>query len=349
VSGRGPAPVPVVLVLRALGLGDLLTAVPALRGVHDAFPHHRVVLATPAGLAPLVRLTGAVDGIVDTAGLGPLPAALAGPDVAVNLHGRGPDSHRRLLALAPRRMIAFGNEHVAVGGPQWRDDEHEVARWCRLLTEHGIPADLARLDLSSPGPPLPGREGVTIIHPGAASASRRWPADRWAEVGRELRRDGHRVVVTGARSELQLAERVAAGAGVPGDDVLAGRTDLLTLARLVAGAGLLLSGDTGVAHLATALATPSVVLFGPVPPSEWGPPPDRPWHRALWAGRRGDPHGTTVDPGLRELRVAEVLEAVDGQTPWRRSGREPLDAATGTRSRPARRAEARRAGPEMTL
>src|SRR5205085_8872011 len=108
----------------------------------------------------------------------------------------------------------------------------------------------------------------------------------------------------------QLAERVAAGAGVPGDDVLAGRTDLLTLARLVAGAGLLLSGDTGVAHLATALATPSVVLFGPVPPPEWGPPPDRPWHRALWAGRRGDPHGAAPDPGLLRIDADWVVRAL---------------------------------------
>jgi ADP-heptose:LPS heptosyltransferase len=51
-------------------------------------------------------------------------------------------------------------------------------------------------------------------------------------------------------------------------------------------------------------------LFGPTPPSTWGPPPDRPWHIALWAGRRGDPHGDTTDDGLLEITVAQVLEAV---------------------------------------
>src|SRR5581483_1949154 len=69
-------------------------------------------------------------------------------------------------------------------------------------------------------------------------------------------------------------------------------------------------GDTGVAHLATAFGVPSVILFGPIPPAEWGPPPDRPWHRALWAGRRGDPHGDAPDPGLLALRVDDVLGAL---------------------------------------
>jgi ADP-heptose:LPS heptosyltransferase len=56
---------PALVVLRALGLGDLLTAVPALRALAAAFPEHRRVLATPAALAPLAALTGAVDEVVD--------------------------------------------------------------------------------------------------------------------------------------------------------------------------------------------------------------------------------------------------------------------------------------------
>jgi ADP-heptose:LPS heptosyltransferase len=96
--------------------------------------------------------------------------------------------------------------------------------------------------------------------------------------------------------------------------VLAGRTDLRGLAETVAGAGRVVCGDTGVAHLATAFGTPSVVLFGPTPPSEWGPPPDRAQHRALWAGRRGDPHARTPDPGLLEIGVADVLAALSRLT-----------------------------------
>jgi len=68
-------------------------------------------------------------------------------------------------------------------------------------------------------------------------------------------------------------------------------------------------GDTGVAHLATAFATPSVVLFGPTPPDRWGPVTDGP-HRVLWAGREGDPHAADADPGLVEIPVDAVLDAL---------------------------------------
>lgn len=69
-------------------------------------------------------------------------------------------------------------------------------------------------------------------------------------------------------------------------------------------------GDTGVAHLATALGRPSVVLFGPTPPSAWGPPPGRHRHRVLWAGRAGDPRAAVPDPGLLDIAVADVLAAL---------------------------------------
>jgi ADP-heptose:LPS heptosyltransferase len=263
-------------------------------------------------------VTGALDGVVDTAPLRSLPPPLQGADVAVDLHGRGPASHHVLLAAGPRRLIAFANPEVprTEGFPRWSDDEHEVVRWCRLLSESGVPADPAELDLPLPAePPPPGAAGATLVHPGAAYPARRWPPERWAAVAANEAADGRPVLVTGGPDEVDLAHRVAQRAGLPPEAVVAGRTDLAGLAVLVGAAARVVSGDTGVAHLATALRTPSVVLFGPVPPSRWGPPPDRPWHRALWKGRPGDPHGPTPDPGLLEITVDEVVEALSDLPP----------------------------------
>ncbi|MFY1620676.1 glycosyltransferase family 9 protein [Micromonospora sp. WMMD736] len=302
-----------ILVLRALGVGDLVTAVPALRALRAAYPDHELALAAPGGLAPLVDLVGVVDELVDTTGLdGPLRPGRA-PEVAVNLHGRGPQSHRLLAAARPGRLVAFANADAGFGdGPRWRDDEHEVDRWCRLLSWYDIPTDRRDLGLRRPavaGLPV----GATLLHPGSNVPAKRWPAERFAALARALRERGHRVLVTGSADERGLAERVAEAAGLSPSAVLAGRTDLGALAALVADARLVVSGDTGVAHLATAYGTASVVLFGPVPPAAWGPPPDRPRHRALWIGEGDWPRwdGVGSHPTLTALRLHEVLAAVD--------------------------------------
>jgi ADP-heptose:LPS heptosyltransferase len=326
----------VILVLRALGVGDLATAVPALRGLRAAFPGERLILAAPAWLAPLVDLVGGVDRLVPTDGLVSL-AGLArrrwpGPAarLAVNLHGRGPESHRLLSAARPGRLWAFANP--AAGhpeGPQWRAQEHEVHRWCRMLRWYGIPTDPADLALRTPDGRAP-RAGLTIVHPGAKARQRRWPARRFAEVARALTRQGHAVVITGSAAESRLASDVAKVAGLPEAAVLAGHTDVGQLAGLVAGARLLVSGDTGVAHLATGYGTPSVVLFASMSPALWGPPANRPWHRALWhaglahehAGPAYEHAGRGPHPGLLAITVAEVLAAV-----------RQVEAADATRTR----------------
>jgi ADP-heptose:LPS heptosyltransferase len=298
-----------VLALRALGLGDLLTGVPALRALRRAVPDVELVLAAPEALGPLVRLAGVADRLTDTAGPVTPPWDGSPPDLAVDLHGRGPQSHRALLSLAPRRLVAFDCPEIGHHGPAWRAGEHERARWCRLLVEElGVAADPGDVLIGRPERPSPA-PGAVVIHPGASAPSRRWPADRLAAVARRLRCEGYRVVVTGNAGEHRLAEEVARRSGLGDEDVLAGSTDLLSLAALVAGARLVVCGDTGTAHLASAYGVPSVVLFGPVPPSEWGPPPGGP-HTVLWKGSgRGDPHGASLDPALGAISVAEVLSA----------------------------------------
>jgi ADP-heptose:LPS heptosyltransferase len=291
-----------VLVLRALGIGDLLVAVPALRGLRREWVGDRIVLAAPENLAELVALTGAVDELLPTPGLGALRWS-GTPGLAVNLHGSGPESITDLVATRPDMLVTHRHpKFPQLVGPPWSSAEHEVSRWCELLAWHGIHADPDDLELQRPDTPSPA-PGAVVVHPGASVASRRWPADRFAEVARHLAAKGRHVVVTGGPDERVLAESVARQANLPESAVLAGRLGLGDLAALVADAALVISNDTGVGHLATAYGTPSVLLFGPTPPQTWGPPADRPQHVALWAG-------DTADPLLR-LSTVEVLAAAD--------------------------------------
>lgn len=315
---------PAVLVLRALGVGDLLTAVPALRGVRAAYPDHRVVLAAPAPLRDLALLTGAIDELVPTTGPGPIPWPDL-PAVAVNLHGRGPQSTQALCALRPGMLLSHA--HPGMPGPRWDEDLHEVHRWCRLLQYFGVPADPADLALDDPPRPSPA-PGAVLVHPGCGYGARQWPADRYAAVARELAEAGYDVLVTGSAAEYPIAAQVADEAGLPPDAVLAARTTLIQLAAAVAQASLVVCGDTGVAHLATAYRTPSVVLFGPVSPHHWGPPPERIQHVVLWAGTTGDTFADRPDPGLLRITTAEALAAAE----------ELIDRppAAGQRSRPER-------------
>ncbi len=308
-----------ILVLRALGVGDLATAVPALRGLRAAFPGRELVLAAPAWLTPLADLVGVVDRVLPTDGLADRPPRpVPPPEVAVNLHGQGPQSHRMLAATRPGRLLAFARPDAGhVDGPAWDDDEHEVRRWCRLLHWYGLPADPADLALRRP-PAAEVPAGATVLHPGSKIPAKRWPAQRFAVLARALTDRGHQVVLTGSADERDLAGRVARAAGLPPDVVLAGRTDLADLAALVADARLVISGDTGVAHLATGYGTASVVLFGPVPPARWGPPADRPRHRVLGVSHwpeperhRNVPGGVGTHPTLAAIGVDEVLAAVD--------------------------------------
>lgn len=330
-SGVGRRTSDAVLVLRALGLGDALAGIPALRGVRRRWPDRFIALACSHDIGGWLKDLGLIDEVLSTQGLTPLtwppPGWIGfGGHIAVDLHGRGPLSHRVLAATAPDSLTAFRcprSGHLA--GPRWRSDEHEVRRWCRLVRSAGGHCDVEDLRL----PPAAERSGAVVLHPGAASRSRRWPADRWSWLAGRLSAAGHQIIVTGGPSETELCAEVAAGAAAAGGrrsdiTVLAGSLELPALTGVIGAAELVVCGDTGVAHLATALSTPSVLLFGPTPPQYWGPAIDPQLHTVIWHGRLdspGNPHANTIDPALAAITGPEVLEATEVLLAGRYAGR----------------------------
>jgi ADP-heptose:LPS heptosyltransferase len=299
-----------IAVFRALYLGDLLCAVPALRALRAAFPAAEITLiGLPWAAAFARRFSRYLDRFVEFAGYpglaeipvdpertaGFLAAQRAyGYDLVVQMHGSGRVSTPLALALGGRATLGYYETTPPAGltlGTSYPADQTEVQRNLALVALLGGPADDAALEF--PLFPADCREAAAVLQPLAAGRrpwiglnpcarppARRWPAEYFAAVGDHFARTWDaRVVITGGPGEEPLAAAVAARMAAPALDV-AGRTSLGGLAALIAALDLFVSNDTGPAHLARAVLTPSVTVFGPADPLRWAPPDSR-HHRVV--------------------------------------------------------------------
>jgi ADP-heptose:LPS heptosyltransferase len=160
-----------------------------------------------------------------------------------------------------------------------------------------------------------GRDGdpaarYVCLHPGASRPENRWDPAAFAAVGDHLAARGLRIVLTGAAAERDVVATVARRRRGPSLD-LAGRTSVGSLAALFAGAALVVSNDTGAAHLAAAVGAPSVIVFAPDgDPVRWAPL-DRGRHRAVVPPAATTTGPSSPTPDRAWPSVAAVLGAVD--------------------------------------
>jgi ADP-heptose:LPS heptosyltransferase len=213
-------------------------------------------------------------------------------DLAINLHGCGPQSHRALLRRHPSRLVAFRHEEIEVEGPPWMPHQHEVDRWCDLVNIC-LTLDADPEDLALPFPAMRRDDRLVVLHAGASDPDKQWPWESMAHLARELASRGHVIALTGDGRDRETVEHIRAAAGLPMGSVLAGLTDIDALLSVIGRARLLVSGDTGAGHIATALGTPSIVMFGPTDPAVWGP--------------RSGPHVVLRAGQMRDIPVDAVL------------------------------------------
>ena len=308
--GRGESAPHRIVVLRALQLGDMLCAIPALRALRAAAPNAEIVLVgLPWARSFVARFRRYLDGFREFPGFPGLPerapqvelipSFLAeiqreGFDLAIQLHGSGSFVNPLTVLFGARHCAGFFTPGDYCPDPgrfmPWPDQGLEIRRLLRLMEFLGAPArgehlefpldrdDEAALDALPEARDLdPG--GYVCIHPGASVAERRWPAERFAAVVRALADRGLRVVLTGTAAEAGLAREVAGRLSRPCVD-LCGRTELGALGVLLGRARLLVCNDTGVSHVAAALRLPSVVISTGDNPARWAPI-DRSLHRVL--------------------------------------------------------------------
>ncbi|MCA8323061.1 glycosyltransferase family 9 protein [Burkholderia cepacia] len=298
-SSHGPKR---IAVFRALQLGDMLCAVPALRALRRGEPDARITLiGLPWAREFASRFSDYIDSFIafpGAPGLGEQPEPDAPTreafiaecrsrdfDLAIQLHGSGAHTNAIVASLGATRTAGFmpadGGTTALDCALVWRDDEPEVTRYLALTRKLGyadcgdyLEFPLGGLDyalwhvLRDEHALDPGR--YVIVHPGARMASRRWPVERFALAARQLADDGWQVVLTGTRAEMALACAFAEHLARPCVN-LCGRTPLGALAALIGRARLLLCNDTGVSHIAAALGTPSVVVACGSDTARWAP------------------------------------------------------------------------------
>lgn len=333
-----------VAVFRALMLGDLLCATPALRAMRAGWPDARITLVGLPWAGTLARRLGAVDDFEPFPGwpgLGETPAPAPEVacafvrrmqarefDLAIQLHGSGELTNALVASFGARHHAGLRGE--AAWFPvederrfvDWPQAGHEILRLLALTDHLGLPRQGLRLDLPlHPGDHqrahalVPGERPYAVVHPGAQLPSRRWPVQRFAEVADRLAAQGLRIVLTGARAEHGLVQAVASVMQHEALD-LCGRTDLWTLGALVASAAVLVCNDTGLSHVAAARGTPSVVVACGSDVERWAPL-DHQAHHVVWrdmscrpCGYRHCPVGHGCAQGVAADTVAKLAEAL---------------------------------------
>lgn len=315
-----------VVVFRALKLGDMLCATPALRALREGLPNAEIVLVGLPWARDFVdRHRGLLDGIREFPGWPGLPErspnldAIPGFldairaerfDLAIQLHGSGGVSNAVVLQFGARLTAGFyeAGADCPDAGLFLPYPNHglELRRLLSLMEHLGFPSrsealefplriDDRRAALEILAARGLDRTGFACVHGGASVPERRWPADRFAEAADAMADRGLAIVLTGSAGEAEITAAIRRKMRNPAID-LAGATPLGTLGALIERSALLLCNDTGVSHIADALKTPSVVISTGDNPARWAPP-DGHLHRVLCR-----------DSGVR---VGEVVNQID--------------------------------------
>jgi heptosyltransferase-2 len=295
-----------ILVRGTNWIGDSVMSIPALRELRRIFPDSQIALHTRSWAYGLFRDADFIDEVI-TFDKHRWPVK----DVFDNSRFLKPDAFElavlfpnsfesaltTFLSRIPRR-IGYNKDvrgllltdPVAV--PEWKDRRHEVFYYLNLVSEvekrvlgrdtvsraapeASLPVSRERISaarqaLSENG--VSPEQRVVILGPGSAnSLAKRWPATAYAKLSDRLRTElGAAVVLVGSRDDMAVAREVVEHSSVPPVD-LTGKTALDEASAILAAADLMVANDMGLAHIAPAVGTDTLVIFGPTDPTTTSP------------------------------------------------------------------------------
>ncbi|HLG71624.1 MAG TPA: lipopolysaccharide heptosyltransferase II [Chloroflexota bacterium] len=299
-----------ILVIRLDLLGDMVLSLPAISTLKKAYPESEITVLSLPYAADLLELAPDVDRCLSyDVNRIRRPADVLTPanwrefvglvkqlraaryDLCLSLHGRFA-CVMAWLSGCPRRYGYSGEAYPfmltrTLPGGRYDVRQHEVLYSLRLAELAGAGVDWARPPAPKLTIPQPEQRRMrhllaeweirtdtllTVIHPGASNGSaKRWPPEYWARLANRLHEDaGAAVVVTGTPNEADVVQALVRECNFK-PVVLAGQTTIQQLGALLKRADLLLSSDSGPAHMAAALGTPQATIFGPTDPAIYAP------------------------------------------------------------------------------
>src|SRR5207253_1573708 len=331
-------------------IGDILRTPPLVRPLTRRHPEAKLVYVTKRAMAPLVSDNPHLAEVVSLEagepirhfarvlrGLGPthgldLHASLRSAALRLQVHCRWSSYRKRKLgrALLISTKLDVYRTHVPVSERYFEAARRRDARPDGEPPEFCLGKGAQDRAAQWLGDRALAGARLAALAPGAAHATKRWPIAHWSALAEELRAAGYKSVVVGGPEDRGLAEQLMrSGAAASA----AGEFSLQETGALLARAQVVISGDTGVMHMATAVRTPVVALFGPTveqfgffPSGSWSAPPKGCSHRtrsrsritcvdcrrsrrasAPWpcpprSGGRSRPPGTTSSPRRPRLR-----------------------------------------------
>jgi heptosyltransferase-1 len=292
-----------VLIVRLGAMGDILHALPAVTALRQAHPEWFIGWAVEPQWRDLL-CAGACERrnpqmpIIDAFHSVPAKQWARSPfspatlrdirrvrrelrqtryDVCVDLQGairsaviaRWARASRIIGEDKPREPAArwLFSERVRTQGVHVIEQSIEVSN---AVARESLPVMLPSLPVSAHADNQAARiaQPFVLVSPGAGWGAKRWPVERYAEVARQLHNVGYTVVVNSGPGEESIADDLTGLSGDAATAVKASLTELIAIARR---ASLVIAGDTGPLHLASALGKPVVGIFGPTDPARNGP------------------------------------------------------------------------------
>ena len=285
-----------IAIFRALQLGDLLCAMPALKNLRLAYPNAEIVfIGLPSSQKLIKRYSAIFNRFIVFPGFPGLPERefdeesfasfqqqmrLEAFDIILQMHGNGSIVNAMLSKLSGSILGGFSLDPTELEGNPllmpYPDSDHESLRHIALMKHLGVPIETTEMFFPLHKNDFNAFDKSAIhkkyicMHCGSRGTWRQWPPANFAKLADYCMTQDYEVVLTGSADELELIKQVSAlMKRMP--VVMAGKTNLGALGVLLKGAKGLIANCTGVSHMAAALKVHSVIISMDGEPGRWGP------------------------------------------------------------------------------